>query len=120
MLTLPSDELIKAMVCDTGAASGVDSTCSTLLLLQSALTVPTTITGRLNSLLGEPVGFMLVMAKKELPYMLEVEMQFSNLKDLAKSWSTWVLGAVTVVLFLTQTYRQLSFLQELETILHVR
>lgn len=67
----PSDELIKAMVCDTDCCeNGVDGTYGTQATAPVSLDVeqlPTTITGGLNSLLGEPVGFMLVNGKK-VPY----------------------------------------------------
>lgn len=67
----PSDELIKAMVCDADCCeNGVDSTYGTSASAPVSLDVeqlPTTITGGLNSLLGEPVGFMLVNGKK-VPY----------------------------------------------------
>ncbi len=94
----PSDELNKAMVCDTDCReNGADSTYGTSLLLQSALKLsnyPQRLLA-VKLLLGEPVGFMLVNGKKA-PYYDQVEMQFFKFKDLAKSWSTWVLGAVTV------------------------
>ena len=68
---VPSDELIKAMVCDTDCCgNGVDSSYGAATPAPVSLEVeqlPTTITGGLNSLLGEPVGFMLVNGKK-VPY----------------------------------------------------
>lgn len=68
---VPSDELIKAMVCEIDCCeNGVDGTYGTQATAPVSLEVeqlPTTITGGLNSLLGEPVGFMLVNGKK-VPY----------------------------------------------------
>ena len=60
----PSDELIKAMVCDTDCCENGVATAPVSLDVEQ---LPTTITGGLNSLLGEPVGFMLVNGKK-VPY----------------------------------------------------
>ncbi len=72
MLTFPSDELIKAMSASTDCCeNGVDSTYGTAATAPVGLEVEqlpaTLITGRLNSLLGEPVGFMLVNGQK-VPY----------------------------------------------------
>ena len=68
---VPSDELIKAMVCGTDCCeNGSDDTFGKQADAPVSLDVeqlPTTITGGLNSLLGEPVGFMLVNGKK-VPY----------------------------------------------------
>lgn len=67
----PSDELIKGMTCETDCCeNGVDSTYGTVAkspVSTAVETLPDTIVGGLNALLGEPVGFMLINGKK-VPY----------------------------------------------------
>lgn len=67
----PSDELIKAMTCETDCCEdGVDITFGENAEAPSKVTLefaPYTVIGGVSAVLGEPAGFMLINGKK-VPY----------------------------------------------------
>lgn len=67
----PSDELIKAMACETDCCGdGVDKTFGDTTTEPSKVVLevaPKTVVGGVSAVLGEPSGFMLVNGKK-VPY----------------------------------------------------
>ena len=67
----PSDELIKAMACETDCCGdGVDKTFGDTTTEPSRVVLevaPKTVVGGVSAVLGEPSGFMLVNGKK-VPY----------------------------------------------------
>lgn len=67
----PSDELLKAMACETDCCeNGVDSNFGTATTAPNTVPVervPTSVVGGVNAVLGEPAGFMLINGKK-VPY----------------------------------------------------
>lgn len=67
----PSDELLKAMVCETDCCEGdVDSSYGSLATAPNTVQLerlPTSVVGGVSAVLGEPAGFMTINGKK-VPY----------------------------------------------------